>query len=222
MGLPDCRFKPLLRICLLGLLVTAPFAADNAFAGETKGAEMVAGAPSEASGAALYKRGFYPEALAEWKKAVENHHDLGAAYQLGVEYFDAKVVKRDMATALKYYTLAANGGEARAQMDLGSIYDTGSGVKADPALAARYYLAAAEQGLPTAQYNIAIMYENGSGVVKDEAKAYMYLYLADQEGFKPFASTERERLNKILSPEKIKQGKLLAQNFKPRKVTFAE
>ncbi|MDE1174351.1 MAG: tetratricopeptide repeat protein [Parvibaculaceae bacterium] len=178
--------------------------------------------PSEASGMALYKRGLYPEALAEWKKAVEERHDMGAAYQLGVEYLDAKVVKRDVPTAMRYYRLAAEGGDARAQMDLGSLYDAGSGLKEDPGLAAKYYLAAAEQGLPTAQYNIAVMYESGTGIAKDPARAYMYFYLADKAGFEPYAATELERLTKTLPPEKIRQGTLLAENFKPRKVSFAE
>lgn len=178
-------------------------------------AETAAAAPSEASGEDLYKRGYYPEALAEWKKAVEVHADGGAAFRLGEEYFDAKVVQRDIATALKFYKFGAEHGDARAQMDLGSLYDKGWGVTRDAAEAAKWYEAAAKQGMAEAQYNIATMYEAGEGVTKDERKAYMYFLLAVDAGFPQFASKELEKLSKTMAPEDIKQANILARNFKP-------
>ncbi|MFZ2468734.1 tetratricopeptide repeat protein [Parvibaculum sedimenti] len=172
-------------------------------------------APSEASGEDLYKRGYYPEALEEWKKAVDVHKDGGAAFRLGEEYFDAKVVQRDVATALKYYKFGAERGDARAQMDLGSFYDKGWGVTRDAAEAAKWYEAAAKQGMAEAQYNIATMYEAGEGVTKDERKAYMYFLLAVDAGFPQFANKELEKLSKTMNPEDIKQATLLARDFKP-------
>lgn len=174
-----------------------------------------AAAPSEATGQDLYRRGFYPEALAEWKKAVEQEKDAGAAFRLGEEYFDAKVVQRDVPTALKYYEIGANGGDARAQMDLGSMYDKGWGVTRDPVKAAQWYEAAAKQGMAEAQYNVATMYESGEGGAKDDKKAYMYFLLAVQNGFPQFAAKELEKLSGTMKPEDIRQATVMARDFKP-------
>lgn len=171
--------------------------------------------PSEATGQDYYARGFYPEALAEWKKAVEQEKNAGAAFRLGEEYFDAKVVKRDVPTAVKYYEFGADGGDARAQMDLGSMYDKGWGVPADAAKAAKWFEAAAQQGMAEAQYNVATMYQSGEGVEKSNVKAYMYYLLAVKFGFPQFASRELENLSGEMKPEEIKEATLAARDFKP-------
>lgn len=186
------------------VMTTTPGNADDAKA-----------APSEATGQDLYARGFYPEALAEWKKAVEKEKSAGAAFRLAEEYFDAKVVKRDVATAIKYYEIGAEGGDARAQMDLGSMYDKGWGVERDAAKAAKWFEAAARQGMAEAQYNVATMYQAGEGVAKDDVKAYMYYLLAVKNGFPQFASRELEKLSGEMKPDEIKQATLAARDFKP-------
>ncbi|HUD51106.1 tetratricopeptide repeat protein [Parvibaculum sp.] len=170
--------------------------------------------PSEASGADMYQRGYYPEALAEWKKAVDERQDAGAAFRLGEEYFDAKVVQRDVAAALKYYEFGAEHGDARAQMDLGSLFDKGWGVPRNPVEAAKWYEAAAKQGMAEAQYNIGTMYQAGEGVTKDDRKAYMYFLLAVQNGFPQFANKELEKMSGSMSPEDIKQATIMARDFK--------
>lgn len=171
--------------------------------------------PSEATGQDFYKRGYYPEALEEWKKAVEKEKDAGAAFRLGEEYFDAKVVQRDVPTALKFYIIGAEGGDARAQMDLGSMYDKGWGVSRDAAKAAHWYEEAAKQGMAEAQYNVATMYQSGEGVEKDNKKAYMYFLLAVKSGFPQFAGKELENLSAEMTPEEIRQATVLARDFKP-------
>lgn len=171
--------------------------------------------PSEATGQDFYKRGYYPEALAEWKKAVKEEKDAGAAFRLGEEYFDAKVVQRDVPTALKFYVIGAEGGDARAQMDLGSMYDKGWGVSRDASKAAHWYEAAARQGMSEAQYNVATMYQSGEGVAKDNKKAYMYFLLAVKNGFPQFAGKELENLSAEMKPEDIKQATIMARDFKP-------
>lgn len=170
--------------------------------------------PSEETGFDFYRRGYYPEALAEWKKAVKERNDAGAAFRLGEEYFDAKVVERDVAQAIRYYKIGAEGGDARAQMDLGSMYDKGWGVARDAGEAAKWYEAAAMQGMASAQYNIATMYQAGEGVEKDDRKAYMYFLLAVQNGFPQFAAAELEKLSSEMSPEDIRQATVMARAFK--------
>ena len=56
---------------------------------------------SEREGLDIYQRGLYLEAIEYWKKAAAAG-DAGSAYRLSEEYFDAKIVKRDLKLALKY------------------------------------------------------------------------------------------------------------------------
>ena len=52
----------------------------------------------------------------------------------------------DYATALKWYTLAAEQGDADAQFNLGSMYRYGDGVSQDDKTAVKWYTLAAKQG----------------------------------------------------------------------------
>lgn len=195
--------------------VTAPGAMAVEMADPSKPDPAIEGAPNEASGDDLYQRGFYPEALAEWKRAVEVNKDAGAAFRLGEEHFDAKVVERDVAAALKYFTLGAEWGDMRAQMDLATLLDKGWGVQQDMTRAAKWYEASARQGQPSAQYNIATMYEEGAGVPQDNARAYMYYQLAIEGGFPQFAADAIDKLSRTMSPAEVKEATMLVRGFKP-------
>lgn len=168
--------------------------------------------PSEATGHDLYRRGFYNKAIEEWTRAVDKG-DMGAAFRLGEEYFDAKVVERDVDQAVKYLQIGADGGEPRAQMDLATMYDHGWGVPSDPAMAAKWYLAAADQGLPEAQYNIGTMYETGEGVDQSIERAYMYYLLAVENGFPQFAARELDKISRTMTPTQIKNATRLARDY---------
>lgn len=188
-----------------------PFA-DRAMAG-TGDKPLVAG-PSEASGEDLYRRGFYPEAMEEWKKAVREKHDFGAAFRLGEEYLDGKFVPRDIDQALMFYRIGAEGGDRRAQMDYGMMYDKGYGVKPDVAVAAKWYELSAQQDFVSAQFNIGTMYADGVGVPRDHVKAYMYLLLASQNGFDQFAGPELDKLTPKMSSAEIKKASQMARAFR--------
>lgn len=190
--------------------------AEEPMADPSKPDPAIEGQPNEASGADLYARGFYPEALAEWKRAVEENKDAGAAFKLAEEYFDAKVVERDLATAIKYYTLGAEWGDMRAQMDLATLFDKGWGVPQDMARAAKWYEAAAKQGLASSQYNIATMYQDGVGVAPDKVKAYMYYQLSIEGGFPKFATEALEGLAAEMSSAEIKEATKMARAFVPQ------
>ncbi len=206
-----------LALSMLVALMLA-VAAVGAMISQSGAAETDGEAPaaaSEATGHDLYRRGYYEEAIAEWTEAADENGDAGAAFRLGEEYFDAKVVKRDVEKAVKYLTLGAEGGDDRAQQDLGTMYDNGWGVTADVDKAAYWYLEAAKRGSAVAQYNIATMYETGTGVEQDIEKAYMYYLLAVQGGFPHFATTELENVSRTMTAEQIKQATLMAREFKP-------
>jgi len=172
-----------------------------------------AGAPSEASGHDLYRRGLYEEAMAEWRRAADGG-DAGAAFRLGEEYFDAKVVTRDIDKSVKYLSIGAEGGEPRAQMDLATMYDHGWGVPKDITLAAKWYLEAANNGMPEAQYNIGTMYQTGDGVDQDLERAYMYFLMAVENGFAHFAVKEIESLSQEMSVDQIKNATRMARDFR--------
>ena len=202
-------------VLLAAIAFTTRVHASDVLAEPSRPDPAIEGQPNEASGQDLYSRGFYPEALAEWKRAVEINKDAGAAFRLGEEYFDAKVVERDVEEALKYYFIGARGGDRRAQMDLASMYDKGWGVAQDMKAAAKWYEAAARQGLESSQYNIATMYEDGVGVEASKVKAYMYYQLAIEGGFPRFAAEAIERLAGSMTAAEIKEASVLARNFQP-------
>ena len=118
---------------------------------------------SEREGLDIYQRGLYLEAIEYWKKAAAAG-DAGSAYRLSEEYFDAKIVKRDLKLALQYLKQAADGNDARALTDLASMFDYGTGVKEDRKRAAELYLRAARMGMPAAMFNVASMLETGEGI----------------------------------------------------------
>jgi len=177
--------------------------------------ETMASTPSEASGHDMYRRGLYAEAIAEWTKAADEEGDAGAAFRLGEEYFDAKVVERDVAQAVKYFTMGAQGGDDRAQHDLATLYDNGWGVDASIDEAAKWYLSAALQGSAVAQYNIGTMYQSGAGVEQNIETAYMYFLLAIEGGFPHFATNELANVSKEMTAQQIKDATVRARQFTP-------
>ncbi|MEQ9144945.1 MAG: tetratricopeptide repeat protein [Parvibaculaceae bacterium] len=206
-------FRRVSVISFAVLMIAA--ALSFATAGRAADEDPQAGPPSEASGHDLYHRGYYEEALAEWAKAVEEQNDPGAAFRLGEEYFDAKVVERDVEKAITYLRIGADGGDPRAQQDLATMYDNGWGVPEDKAMAASLYLAAAQQGSAVAQYNVATMFETGTGVEQDIEKAYMYYLLAVEGGFPHFASVELEKISRKMTAQQIKDATVMARQFEP-------
>ena len=94
------------------------------------------------------------------------------AFQTGLNLqFGKNGYSKDLAEAVRYYTIAAEQGHAKAQNNLGHMYNEGWGVKSDKSKAFYWYGKAAEQGLPLAQSNYGTCFEFGTGTKKDKAKA---------------------------------------------------
>ena len=167
---------------------------------------------SEREGQDIYQRGMYLEAIEYWKKAAAAG-DAGSAYRLSEEYFDAKIVGRDIELAIRYLMQAADKNEPRALTDLASMYDYGTGVPQDRKRAAELYLRAAKLGMPAAMFNIASMLETGEGVAQDKIEAYKFYLLARDLGFAPFARKALEDLGKMMSPEQVAAAESRADNF---------
>lgn len=174
-----------------------------------------ASALSEREGLDIYQRGHYLEALEYWKKAAAAG-DSGSAYRLSEEYFDAKIVKRDMKLAFKYLKQAAEGNDARALTDLASMFDYGTGVPEDRQRAAQLYLKAARMGMPAAMFNIAAMLETGEGITMDKVEAYKYYLLSRDKGFAPFANKALEEMAANMSVDQIAEAEQRADDFIPQ------
>ena len=82
----------------------------------------------------------------------------------------SKDVPGDETEAAKWYRLAAEQGDASAQVELSRMYRDGVGVTQDYAEAARWLRAGAEQGDAYAQSLLGSAYSLGSGVPKDSQK----------------------------------------------------
>ncbi len=149
---------------------------------------------SEALGERLYQRGFYPEAMTAWQCAILEEGDAGAAFRLGIEYLDAKIVERDPERAVGYLHTSAFRGDRRAQFELGTAHDDGEFVERDPAKAMLWYFSASHQGDPGAEFNLAMIYESGVVVDADIVLAYAYYHLADLHGLPVLAREAMERL----------------------------
>lgn len=174
-----------------------------------------ASALSEREGLDIYQRGLYLEAIEYWKKAAAAG-DAGSAYRLSEEYFDAKIIKRDLKLALKYLKQAADGNDARALTDLASMFDYGTGVKEDRKRAAELYLRAARMGMPAAMFNVASMLETGEGLAMDKVEAYKYYILSRDQGFAPFANKALEEIAADMTADQIAEGEQRADDFIPQ------
>lgn len=101
---------------------------------------------------------------------------LGEAYDFG------RGVPKDHKQAAHWYRLAAEQGNAMAQVDLGRLYHLGQGVPQDFRQAAHWYRLAAEQGEAEAQVRLGTLYHFGQGVPRDQRQAAHWYRLASEQG----------------------------------------
>ena len=111
--------------------------------------------------------------------------DKRAAFLLGTRYAAGQETTRDDSEALRWFTLAAQGGLAEAQYNLGIMHAQGRGVPRSLKLAADWYTRAAQQGLAMAQYNLGTLYSSGGGIRRDETKAAEWMERAARKGIAP-------------------------------------
>ncbi len=136
----------------------------------------------------------YSKAVEWYTKAFENqpNGDMAANYasHLGSLYKEGGFgLKKDSAKsnewyskAIRWYSKAAEQGDADAQDTLGYMYQFGNGVTQDYSKAVEWYTKAAEQGFATAQCHLGNMYYQGLGVIQDISKAIKWLKKAAEQG----------------------------------------
>ena len=155
------------------------------------------------------------KAAVKWIRTAADQGHAAAQCALGAFYVQGISVDKDAAKAVKLFRKAADQGYALAQLNLGNCYFKGDGVTKDLAEAAGWYRKAAEQGNTNAQNNLAFCYERGDGVAKDEVEAYKWYLLHAAHG-EAKAKDNAARLELLLTPDQIADGKRRADNFKPQ------
>ena len=154
-------------------------------------------------GRAFDKKKQYETAIRWYKKVAKDYSYPSAQNNLGHMYRGGKGVPQDDKTAVKWYRLAAEQGDAVGQNALGNMYYTGRGVPKDGKESAKWRTLAAEQGNSQSQYNLGVMYENGRGVSQDDKTAVKWYRLAAEQGI-----ANAQRALKRLQKEIAKLNKL--------------
>ncbi len=92
----------------------------------------------------------------------------------------------DMATAAKFYRMAAQKQHVAALSRLGDLYEQGEGIVRDEGEAVKCYRIAADKGDSHAQFSLGVLLEEGRGVERDEAEACrLYKAAAAQDPYSP-------------------------------------
>jgi TPR repeat protein len=131
---------------------------------------------------------------------------------LGKMYMSGQGVPRDADLALKWFKAAADEGNAEAQFFLGAMYllpskDVPQGLK--------WLRLSADQGMADAQLLLGMAYLKGSDVPHDLVEADMWLELAATRGDQ-FAPSQRDLVEKQMTPEQIAKARALAAAWKPK------
>ena len=119
-------------------------------------------------------------------------------------------VPQDYKTAVKWYTLAAEQGNARAQFNLAVSFAKGQGVPQDYKTAVKWYTLAAEQGGAKAQHNLAVSFAQGKGVVQDYVYAHMWANIASSNGHDKGGKV-RDLAAGLMTPSQIEKAQDLAR-----------
>jgi len=99
-----------------------------------------------------------------------------------VMYSKGQGVEQDYKEAFKWFSKAADQGDASAQYFLGGMYYSGEGVEQDYKQAFKWHTKAADQGDASAQFSLGVMYSKGQGVEQDYKEAFKWFSKAADQG----------------------------------------
>jgi uncharacterized protein len=105
--------------------------------------------------------------------------------------------------------LAANQGNAGAQLNVGLLYGRGQGVKQDDREAERWFRLAAEQGETTAQINLGLLYAKGMASPQNYVEAYVWFSRALAQGRKDALVLRRALADKMTPLQIVEADKRL-------------
>jgi uncharacterized protein len=159
-------------VLIAGLLLALPFAA---FAGAEEDYE---------TGSKAFRAGDMVGAIGGLRKAADAGHVR--AQTLLAYIYD---LSNDSELALKYYTLAADQGDAEGMFGLGTLYTAGEGVPKDPKLAFAWMKKAADKGQKQAINYLAQIYVDGNAdKVTDQTgdeEALKWIRAAADQNYEP-------------------------------------
>jgi TPR repeat protein len=141
--------------------------------------------------------------------AVEG--DSRAQAYIGMMYRRGLGISLDYAEAERWLRASAEQGDPTGNHRLGWMYARGE-IAGERAFteAVKYWKAAAEKGHHQAQMDLGVMYWRGEGVPQDYVLAYTWLDLASDDPELTAASSNRDNLAKVMTPEQVEDGKALA------------
>lgn len=113
---------------------------------------------------------------------------LGILYGYGLE-------EPDYMSAMSWFLLAAEHGDASAMNEIGLLYENGCGVAQSYEKAREWYEKAAELDFGWAFHNLGLFYQYGCGVEIDLARAEEYYRLAVETGLEE----AQEKLDRVLA-----------------------
>ncbi|XOV88772.1 MAG: caspase family protein [Pseudomonadota bacterium] len=114
--------------------------------------------------------------------AAEAAARVKATEQLALLTNSEQSAEPQISAYLRRYLMAAEDGNAKAQLSLGYMYETGEQVAVDKLEAAKWYRRAADAGEVPAMIRLALMYESGDGVAQDSTEAAVWYRKAANEG----------------------------------------
>jgi TPR repeat protein len=124
-----------------------------------------------------------PKPVSNEVEPTVTSEDVETLYRKGHACYFGRGVAQDYVEAARLYRLAAEQGDADAQLKLGFMFTNGQGVAQDPAEAARWYRLAAEQGDADAQFNLGLGFKLGEGVAQDYVEAARWFRLAAEQRY---------------------------------------
>ena len=125
----------------------------------------------------------YPDHVKQLILLALGRNDPAAQLRLGLMYKSGDDgVKQSYTEAFKWFSLAAEQGNAEAQCDLGAMFWIGAGTEQSYIEALKWLHRAAEQKNAAAQCALGVMYRNGDGVEQNDSEAFKWFSLAAEQG----------------------------------------
>ncbi|MBF0124294.1 MAG: SEL1-like repeat protein [Magnetococcales bacterium] len=124
-----------------------------------------------------------PNKALQFYRLVAEQNNKEAQLHLADALFQGTLGLQDVATALVWYTKAAQLGDVTAMMRLAAIYDRGEGGQpVNSGQAVHWYTKAAEAGHVEAQWIMGDKCSAGTGVYKDDGAAARWFLMAAEQG----------------------------------------
>src|ERR1700742_1156521 len=137
-----------------------------------------------------------------------------ATFRLGTFYEKGPGVKKDTDLARRYYTQAAERGNAKAMHNLAVLDADGGGKGANYKSASQWFRKAADRGVADSQFNLGILYARGIGVEQNLAESFKWFSLAAAQGDADSAH-KRDDIAKRLDAQSLAAAKLAIQTLTP-------